>query len=320
MLNHSNKYDYTAAGNLPAKLLKRKAECVYSTGRIAPYHVQVCPTNVCNLNCEFCSCKERERGLSLDMGDLVESVRDLRALGTKAMTITGGGEPCCYPHLDTLIEITHRSRIRVGLVTNAYLLHTLDSINRLTWCRVSVSDDRDVDKLLGQLDGVVQNRIDWAFSYVVTKRYSPEKLRRVVEYANRYDFTHVRVVGDLMDIESTPTMAMVRETLSSIDDSKVIYQDRRDYTRGARHCLISLLKPVLAPDGYFYPCCGVQYAKKDAQGTFPEDMRMFRMSQINSFYSIQQPFNGIMCDKCYYSDYNDVLAMMRSEYEHEEFI
>jgi len=54
-----NKKDsYTAADAFPIKVLKNS---ILQNGKIKPFHIQLYPTNVCNLNCSFCSCANRNR-------------------------------------------------------------------------------------------------------------------------------------------------------------------------------------------------------------------------------------------------------------------
>lgn len=321
-MNKSNSY--SSAGILPGKLLKMKDFCINPNGSIRPVHFQICPTNKCNLNCSFCSCSDRDKSQELNLFQAIGVIHQLSDLGAKAVTITGGGEPCCYPHLSQLLTSLTLFNIKIGMVTNGLLLHKVqDKLKYLTWCRVSASDYRDIDELLNILSDLVPNvPIDWAISYVITKDFDIEKFAKVVDFANKYNLTHVRAVSDLMNLEKVPDMTHIKMLLADreIHDSLVIYQDRQEYTKGDNLCWISLLKPLLAPDGYFYPCCGVQYALPVNQGNFPEKMRMFRHTELNDFYKKQTPFNGSVCKKCYYQGYNTVLQKMIECYNHPEFV
>ena len=314
---------YTSANAMPHKLLKHSQACVDSNF-IYPAHVQLCPTNICNLDCSFCSCKNRDKSLSIPFSILKNAIDVLRKLGMRAVTITGGGEPCCYPDIKKLLLYLQANNIEIGLVSNGLLLHKIvDMVDVTAWCRVSVSDDRDVDKLLSGLQGLVGAvKTDWAFSYVVTAKFNIKKCIKIIEFANANSFTHVRLVSDLMDLPGLGNMGNVKSQLQhvGVNDSKVIYQDRQQYTKGSRECRISLLKPVLVPDGYVYPCCGVQYALKDNTGGFPESMRMCSIEDIKTYLRMQSIFDGRDCVKCYYQAYNDVLESLCQEYTHENFI
>lgn len=320
------KHSYTAANSFPFKFLKRLSRFGGLHGNmIAPLHVQLCPTNKCNLNCSFCSCSDRDKMESIPFDSLKEAMDIFSRLGTEAVTITGGGEPCCYPDLSELLLYLCRLDIRTGMVSNGLLLGSLldEEINTLTWCRVSASSDRDIDQLLKVLSNTVEyTDIDWAFSYVVTADFDIEKCIQVIEFADKYYFTHVRLVSDLLNLEAVPEMHDIKDALESrqVNDDLVIYQDRQEYTHGSKQCRISLLKPVIAPDGWVYPCCGAQYAIRDAQGAFPKQMRMCRIEDIEKYLLPQEIFDGSICDRCYYDTYNTTLEYLLKDYDHEAFI
>ena len=165
--------------------------------------------------------------------------------------------------------------------------------------------------------------IDLAFSYVVTNPTNIDNLKKVINWANDRDYTHVRLVNDIYDPSPT-RMEGVKGFLKAgeMDDSKIIYQPRSEFTKGVEDCGISLLKPVIAADGYVYPCCGVQYAlpKGDQQRCFPESMRMGHYKDLEEIIEKQIPFDGSVCEKCYYDNYNTVLRAMKSEVDHKEFV
>jgi len=314
------KTSYTAADIFPAKLAQRANNCQFH-GKIQPTHVQLCPTNKCNLNCSFCSCSDREKGQKLSIDRIAFLISDMASLGTNAVTITGGGEPTLYPDIDRVISMCNAKRIRVGLVTNGITLKNVhpQAIDSLSWCRISVSDDRDIDSLLPDLWCIIKAspRCDFAFSYVVTKDCDIRKIQCIIDFANDNGFSHIRLVSDLMDLDNVPDMESIKQQLSN--DELVIYQGRKEYDAGSKRCLISLLKPVIAPDGYIYPCCGVQYATDDT-GKFPEAMRMGRMEDIRNIYATQAFFDGSVCSKCYYKNYNDFLEVLTKNLDHMEFV
>jgi molybdenum cofactor biosynthesis enzyme MoaA len=62
-----------------------------------------------------------------------------RALGTMAVTISGGGDPLCHPNINEIIRKCKELNLEVGLVTNAILLSRLDTDLDIKWCRISLS-------------------------------------------------------------------------------------------------------------------------------------------------------------------------------------
>ena len=322
-----NLKSYTAASTLPVKLLQN-VELVSRVrgGFIPPVHVQLNPTNRCNLNCGFCSCSERDKQAQLSIDDLLAVMARFKDLGCKSVTITGGGEPLLHPDLAVLIGYLNRVLdIRVGLVTNGTQFHRLSNFQDITWCRISSSDDREPE-WAGILNAVQAGPgVDWAFSHVLTREPDWRRLCRLVAFANKHDFTHVRIVGDLLDIEEAA--AQVKQArnhlyVQGINDRRVIYQDRAEYVRGRGRCGISLLKPVIGADGGIYPCCGVQYAQDPPGRDLVPSMRMGTLEDIEAIWQgeTQAAFDGSVCSRCYYDSYNSALDLLAAPLCHAEFV
>ena len=305
---------FTAAETVPVKLFLHEG-----VAQLRPVHVNWFPTNHCNLNCDFCSCAARDKSLEMPLDRAVEVMADFRRLGCEAVTISGGGEPLCHPHLVDMIREFSRLGIEVGLVTNGLLLDSLplDVLGLLTWCRISHADTR---RLSGEyrrvLDRATEVPIDWAFSHVVGKTPNLPQIRRVVKYANEHDFTHVRLVGNLMEPEAVP-FGSVHEAICDIDDL-VIYQPRKRHVQSTS-CLVGYVKPMVAADFKMYLCCGVQYALEPMSLNLPEALCMGSATDLDAVYGNPQPI-GVKCARCYYDSYNQVLRAMTSQVKHREFV
>jgi organic radical activating enzyme len=259
--------------------------------------------------------------------DIAVLLSKLSMAGARAVTITGGGEPVMHPKFDKIIEIVKTLGMRSGLVSNGILLPKVSqaSLNTLSWLRVSVSDDRDIEEVLGSVrvaHSKSNGMLGWAFSYVLSEVPDYDKLARVIEFANSYNFTHVRIVSDLLDTENVPEMAEVQKhiQLLGINDSLVIYQGRKTATLGAKRCWISLLKPMFSSDGKMFPCCGVQYAMEPPALDFDDRMVMGNLFSWRLRYIQQTPFDGSNCARCYYSDYNQALEAILTPLDHEDFV
>jgi len=321
------KTSYTSANALPIKVIKdeKLIKSINKDNIILPRHVQLVPTNACNLHCSFCSCDDVDKKQRLNKAELEEIVNTLDDLETVGVTITGGGEPTVYKHINYLIDKLHSKNIDTGLVTNGILAKNIDRANldAMTWARVSFSDERKFDGAF--YEGLSHLRksedLDLAFSYVVTDKINAHNIISIVEYANDNNLTHVRMVGDILN-PSKERMNTVKYILKSrgISDNKVIYQERKTFTRGDKDCNISLLKPLIAPDGYVYPCCGVQYAIEGNAKTFPLNMRMGHYKDLPSIIKEQKNFDGSVCDKCYYQEYNTLLKSLKDRTEHMRFV
>jgi len=321
-----NIASFTAASTIPAKLFcdMEALTDISINKHVRPLHIQVNPTNTCPLSCTFCSCTNRDKSLELNFEQLKAMTDTFILMGTKAVTITGGGDPLAYSKLPDYVQYLDDHDTKIGLVTNGVLYKPSDAhfMSMVTWCRVSLSDEYNL--LTPKLQGIIKaSHIDWSFSYVIMPDTKIENIIKAIEFANENDMTHVRLVDDILDEKVPSRIASIKEKIQGkTDDSRVIYQGRKTYTKGNKKCLISLLKPNIGPDGNIYPCCGIQYAKNPpALDLRPEDS-IGNISQIKKIWNTQKCYDGSACEKCFYSDYNNILNIVENskDLQHKEFI
>lgn len=318
---------YTSAGLFPWKLIKHpKLFETAKSGKIIPLHAQFLPTNKCNLNCPMCSCAKRDKSLVMDLSKAQLIIEKLSSLGCVAVTITGGGEPLTHPNISEIIECFTKHNIQVGFVTNGLLLHTIPAniLNQCIWIRISNDDSRRLSNAYeSRLSQVVSKcpDVDWAFSHVVSVKQNFEEIERIVSFANTHSFTHVRLVSDLFAVNSI-NLNEVRLYLKSdnVDDEIVIYQDRKEISRGG-DCYIGYLKPLIGPDYRVYACCGVQYAFDPPSYDLEQKLCLGSALDLDAIYSEEvKPIDGSICKTCYYSDYNEMLGHLIRSIDHEEFV
>lgn len=97
--------------------------------RCNPVYIRIKPTNRCNHNCNYCH--YRHSYLDLDEYNpndeiprekMLEIVRDMKELGVKAVTFSGGGEPLLYPHIEETMQAVLDAGIDLSIITNGSLL------------------------------------------------------------------------------------------------------------------------------------------------------------------------------------------------------
>lgn len=114
-----------------------------------PLHIRLKPTNACNHNCSYCAYRVEDMQLGQDMSvkdsipreKMMETMHDIVDMGVKAVTLSGGGEPLCYPHLAEALGILEEGGVAFASLTNGALLKgELASIfaRSGTWLRVSM--------------------------------------------------------------------------------------------------------------------------------------------------------------------------------------
>lgn len=131
-----------------------------------PVHIRIKPTNICNHNCRYCAYRVENLQLGKDMvikdsiprEKMLEIVDDLKEMGVKAITFSGGGEPLCYPHIKETVEKLTEYNIKFATLTNGSNL--VGDVARLfaenaMWVRISMDgwDDESYTKYRGVKSG-----------------------------------------------------------------------------------------------------------------------------------------------------------------------
>jgi MoaA/NifB/PqqE/SkfB family radical SAM enzyme len=114
-----------------------------------PIHVRLKPTNVCCHRCSYCAYKnpDLQLGENMDVRDFIPADKmrsicaDLGALGVKAVTFSGGGDPFCYPYLLETATALSAYSIKFAALTNGARLEGPVAeffAREATWVRVSL--------------------------------------------------------------------------------------------------------------------------------------------------------------------------------------
>lgn len=308
--------NFLTAG-MPWKLIRSKTAVV--DRHISPEHIKLYPTNRCNASCHFCSFRDRAKSEELPTGELLEVVRHFHSLGTRAITLAGGGEPTLHPGLGQVLELCRDLGIQVGMITNGLAWSRTRERHwgneLLVWARMSVVDPESGKYDVEQIRRFAENLPDVTVSvyFTVTPQASLDTARAIAVLAETLpNLSHVKFAEEA----SYGAREKMREIDSEIASkfTKSLLQRRENLPRGAAICHLSLLKPVIGADGYVYPCCNMH--PEETHG-IPSD---FRMGHWRDFRREMVPFSGAKCKSCPWDAYNATLAKLVAPLEHEQFL
>ncbi len=129
---------------------------------VAPVHIRIKPMNHCNHDCWYCAYRvgNLQLGEDIDYKDKIpqdkmfEIVDDVIAMGVKAVTFSGGGEPLLYKPLPEVAKRLAEGGVRVATLTNGSNLKgkVADAFAEYgTWVRISTDawDDASFAKSRG---------------------------------------------------------------------------------------------------------------------------------------------------------------------------
>ena len=174
-----NRYSDLKILNFPEKIQS------FRDGRVtAPIYVRIKPTNRCNHGCRWCCYSDgSKRPKDLGIGDHLQSgmhedmreqdtmptdkamelVADLKAMGVRAATLSGGGEPLAHKGIVQIMDAIIAADIDLSMITNGQLLTGLRaaSLRKAKWVRVSI-DYWDAPSMVAS-----RNVEPWAFQAVM---------------------------------------------------------------------------------------------------------------------------------------------------------
>ena len=317
-MDKAAELSYRSASVMPVKLLQR-LDKVFVNGQLVPYHLQLNPTNKCNANCSWCSCRDVDRDVEMPYGEICEVLKYYNKRGSKAITISGGGEPTCHPQIMNILRQSHGLNYKVALVTNGInwgkdTEEGLEANEYLTWCRISITP-MNVD-----YRSIVHNiarkwpKVIIGLTITIANERSIVDAQVACELANdMQNVTHVRCLDNILSPDDV-LMDKAEYACSAITD-KLIIQRRSKWRKGVNPCYVSKIRTNIDATGYIYPCCGTQYAT-DTKYVRPESMRMGHWSE----YKNLSAFDGSICKKCYYGHYHDVLNALMTPVIHKDFV
>lgn len=282
-------------------------------GRYIPQSIQLAPTNICNLNCNMCSVKDRGPG-ELTLTQVKNLLVDFAWLGAKTVELTGGGDPTMFPMINETIAGAVSLGYAVGMITNGVALRekvTQDNLDKLAWLRISLNSldyvrEIDVPKIKGTL----------GFSYVWTNISTEERLQQIASYAQAHKALYVRIVPNCLDASEKETLHLAVEPF--IEKFPGMFLQEKS-TGVPPRCWIGYIKPFVNADGWVYRCSANPLLLRKFHPAF----RMCAVENILNYW--QQPataFSTELCEsgKCFFSEQNALIEDITARCEHPLFI
>ena len=88
-----------------------------------PYHVEIYPSDRCNIDCFFCSTASIRGNDELPLARIEELVGEMQQAGTRSIRFAGGGEPLFHRKTKDMLRMIAKSGIPIeNITTNAVLL------------------------------------------------------------------------------------------------------------------------------------------------------------------------------------------------------
>lgn len=273
----------------------------------APTHVRIKPINRCNHRCWYCAYREDALSLGeeMNLGDrlptqkMFEIVDDVVAMGVKAVTFSGGGEPLLYKELPEAIKRLRQGGVRVAALTNGSNLRggMADAFARYaTWVRVSLDawDDASYAAARGLSDGAFTQLLDNMAGFIargsscvlgvslIVGEANHQHVAKICGLLTEVGVNHVKVSGAVVSNDRAENNAYHRrfadvvtrqiaaaraagEGRTNIIDH--YHETNETFERGYHSCPFARFLTVIGADGNVYFCQDKAYTSSGRLGS-----------------------------------------------------
>jgi len=283
---------------------------------------------------------------------LLEIVDSCKALGVKAIEITGGGEPTFHPNFVRLCHAIQYAGIQYGVVTNGASLtdEKLEALHHATWVRFSIdagtpgtyantrrSKSNVFYRVHENIRRLVGGRIGpnplVGVGFVVSKENYPEILLAAMQ-AQESGADNIRISAvfqpqgaayfDGIRKPATDLCRTARELRTPEFEVFDLFSDRvDDLTQGApdySDCYFSQLCTYVGADLNVYRCCVTAYNPQGLLGSL-QDQTLEQLWTAPSNLRNLKDFDARSCTHCMFNAKNRTIAYLINRYpEHVNFL
>jgi MoaA/NifB/PqqE/SkfB family radical SAM enzyme len=322
-----NKYSITSNSIKTYKHLDRLQ--LLQKGVASPVLLVVSPTNVCNMRCSACCFDDRDKNLELNFDSLKESVKQFKALGIKAVELSGGGQPTLYSKINELIDFVHDDlKLDLGMNTNTISLAPIQNqVYKFKWIRLSFNflDEEKfrqpefINKIEKQILPM-QSQTNITACYIVSQIIKTKYLKKVIEFAERNKI-FTRIAPDC--IQSKDDIRKLIEEIKPfvknseycfVSDFNVYLEERID-----NFCAMHFLKPLLFTDNQIYVCPSAELSLENVKNV-SEKFRICKGDEAYKYYTENFETFNHTCNYCKYAKQNEILHDVLTKTDFNNFV
>lgn len=320
-----------------------KLNCLQLQEHTSPVHVQVVPTNRCNMNCDFCA--YRTQGYSsnreFDIRDEIPNERfldlatELFRARIKAVEITGGGEPTLHPMFAQFCKRLQEYQIDYGVVTNGSVQteEVATALKEASWVRFSIDagteetyqKTRKTTKSLYEeiypfIESIAtDSKTIVGIGFVVTRNNWLE-IEHAVVSAKSYGANNIRISAVFQNEGSNYFQSIYSEIKKSCHRAKMCQDknftvfdlfgerlnDLEQKSPTNPTCHVQRLVTYIGADQNVYRCCIVSYNPLGLLGSIKDQPFDTMWVSLRTEEKLSN-FDARQCPRCMFNRKNEVI-------------
>jgi len=323
---------------------------------IVPVTWEVNLTNICNYKCGWCSetdYRSKFPDSYVDADKLIDFLKRSAELGTKSVTIEGGGEPTMHKDFGKIVNELSNGGLDVGLITNGSMLTNYEKIIVECLKYVRISFDAGTEDIYRKIHGVnFFKRVVDGINRIVEGRKKVDRGSSPVVVGVSYivsekNFKDVWDAAGLMKklgadyIQYKPLIGRdsrfiyvpgAKEVLTEVknhyeDDKFKIFVVRMDAAmpcgdRDYDFCYAHRFIGAVSANGEVHLCCNLKHLYEDKfsfgnleKKNFDEIWFGDKRKKILKMVEGQRLFTDLYCGQCRMNSYNVILNNLKKREE-----
>lgn len=260
-------------------------------------------TNICNLNCSFCSKVNRKKEfMDIDFfEDVISKIKDY----TDYVYLHVKGEPLLHPNIIDFINICDKYNLKVNLTTNGTLfpqvfdkLKMCKNLNKINFSLHSENNINNYcEKIFESVDKLPNNITTIYRLWTLKNKQLDEKSTNIVNKIKDYYNLSTETVEKIKNENNTK----INSTIYVDKDNKFEWPSINDKEESNGYCYALKTQIAILVDGTVVPCCldsdGIINLGNIKEKSMDEILNSDRFLNLQKSFQDRKPCEEL-CKKC----------------------
>ena len=213
-------------------------------------------TNICNLNCSFCSKVEKPKK-TMTQEEFTHILTEIKPY-TDNIYLHVKGEPLLHPNLIDFLHIAEEYDMKVNITTNGVLfpkkVDELEKCNSLKKINFSLHSENDIPNYLDNIFNSVEKLTNktiiyrlWTLHDGKFDKKSTETVEKIIDYYKLSPKTVEKIYNE-NNVKITPTIYVDK-------DNEFVWPDENKEENNNGFCMALKTQVAILVDGTVVPCC-----------------------------------------------------------------
>ncbi len=264
-------------------------------------------TNICNLNCNFCSANTRKLAyISVDnFSKIINEVKNY----TDYIYLHVKGEPLLHPQLEELLKKAEENNLKVNITTNGTLLkekaEILRKANNINKINISLHSENNKINYFTEIFETVKNKLSNKTIvyriWTLNNNKLDEKSKNIVEKIKEY----YKLSTDIVDKIKKEQNIKIGSNIYLDKANKFEWPTMDNETERNGYCYALKTQIAILVDGTVIPCCLDSSGKNSLGNIYKDSFKNIiegeKFLKLKKSFEDRKPISEL-CRKCTFKD------------------